>query len=814
MTFAVPVLKHFIYSCRQFLDMQLINRLFRRNNLRLFKVCLILLATQLFAACSVIKHVPDDKYLLNKVEVKSDEKSIPSGDLTQYIKQQPNKRILGFRFHLRVYSLSSAKKATKFGRVFRSIGEPPVIYDSVLVRSSKRNLELYLESKGYYNAVVKDSIKYFKKKADVLYFVYPERPYHISKLNYYIEDTTITALVLADTANRLINPGDLFDTDVLQQERQRIETFLKNSGYYTFSKDYISFTADTSYQKNEAELTLIIKRPVKIDSEGNKVAYSFKRYKIKRIFIYPNYDPIQFIQLKQHGLLDTVYYKDVQFIFSNDPGVKNDAIYNNLKIKPGMLYSQDIVQNTQNSLSSIPLFKFVSISFRENPDTARLYNPFVFEDEVEEKDSLDNIAYLDCYIQLTPHTLQSYQLELVGTNTTGSLGAEGNLTYQHKNIFKGAEVFNIKLRGLIESTQQQINFNNTLEVGGSMSLNLPKYIGLFSSKLSVSKYAPKTQIAASYSFQRRPDYTRTITSLQFGYIWKSGRFLTHNVNPMEINAINIARISSDFQEQINNSFLKYSYINQIVTVSSYGLTFNNQNIQRLSNYTYFKYNLEFSGNILDLTFNMLNRPKDDNGTYKILNTAFSQFVRTDINYTYHQVIDENNTFAYRFFAGIGYPYGNSKALPFEKSYFSGGANSIRAWQARSLGPGSFYQENEAFPSRTSDIRLEANIEYRFKMFWKLEGALFFDAGNIWSLPSIDDRLGAAFRFNTFYKQVALGSGFGFRINLGFFILRTDFGYKVFDPQKIPGTTYRPWVPFQQKFMLKDFTFNFGIGYPF
>lgn len=770
-----------------------------------------LVAILLFAGCAVTKHVPDDMYLLNKVEIKTNSKDIKPYDIESYVKQMPNKRILGFRFHLRVYSLSNPNRSGWINRGLRSIGEDPVLFDSLRVSESSRNILLLLQSKGYYNAKVSDSVRYHGKKVDVYYRVEPNLPYQIRKIGYYIEDSLIRKLVIADTANRLFKSRDLFDIDVLQNERDRLELMLKRNGYYTFSKNFITFTADTNLRTNKADLNFIIKNPQRIDETGVPKPDRFKRYRIRNIYIYPNYDPFRFSSYRDKNELDTVDYSGCKYIFHNDAGIKLEVISSFNQLREGDLYSVDNVTKTQQNLSQIRLFKFVSISFNEvevlqRPDTLNLLP--------DDKPIGEEFGYLDCHIQMVPHTLQSYQVELVGTNTTGSLGAEGTFNYQHKNLFRGAEVFDVKFRGLVETAQQRINMDNTLELGGAVSLTTPKFIGPYSSKVQVDKYAPNTQITASYSFQRRPEYTRIIAGLQYGYTWRGSRFVTHTFNPVELNAISIQKISPEFQAQIDSTFLRYSYISQIVTVTSYNWVFSNQNIKKSANYAYIRYNLELSGNLLNAFSQLTNMPKNTDGAYAFWGTEFSQFIRSDINFTYHQVADENNSFAYRLFVGVGYPYGNSKALPFEKRYFTGGANGIRAWQARSLGPGSYYMPAERFPNRTADIKLEANFEYRFKMVWKLEGALFVDAGNIWSLPGLDDREGAEFRWGKFYEQIALGSGLGIRMNLGFFILRTDFGYKIYDPAINPNEPFKPWVPFNRRFSIRDVTFNFGIGYPF
>ncbi len=776
-----------------------------------FFLSILLLAS----GCAITKHVPDDMYLLNSVKIETRTKEVKPQELESYVKQQPNKRILGFRFHLRLYSLADPRKSGWINKGLRTIGEDPVLFDSLMVAESSRNIFLLLQSKGYYNARVSDSIWLHGKKADVFYSVDPGLPYHIRNISYYIVDTLIRKIVYSDSSNRVFKKGNPFDIEMLQKERDRLEMLLKRNGYYTFSKNFISFTADTNLRSHQVDLSLLIKNPVRIDSDGKSKPENFRRYKIRNIYVYPNYDPFRFNEFVEMGLLDTVFNKGLYFIYNNDPGIKFDVINAFTLIKSDQIFSVDDVSKTQQNLSQIRLFKFVNISFDEVEPTTSIFKDTLNNDfDVTDVSNNETFGLLDCYIQLMPNMLQSYQVELVGTNTTGSLGAEGTFNYQHKNLLKAAEVFDIKFRGLVETALQKLNLNNTLELGGAMSLTTPKFIGPYSSRVKLSKYVPSTQLTASYSFQRRPEYTRVIAGLQFGYVWKDSRYTTHTLNPIELNAIRIIKISDAFSAQIDTTFLKYSYISQIVTLSSYSWVFNNQNTQKANSYAYVRFNFEVSGNTLKALSGLIGKTKNENGAYTFFNTEFSQFIRSDINLTYHQVVDENNSFAYRLFVGVGYPYGNSRALPFEKRYFTGGANGIRAWQARSLGPGSYYVAYESFPNRTADIKLEANFEYRFRMVWKFEGALFVDCGNIWSIPGIDDRKGTIFKWNKFYEQIAIGSGLGIRMNLGFFVLRTDFGYKIFDPAINPNEPYRPWVPLKQKFKITDITFNFGIGYPF
>jgi len=780
---------------------------------------ILLLLAILFTSCRITRNVPDDKYLLNKSTLVVDSKDIKPGDIETYLRQKPNKRIIGFRFHLRLYNTANPNKFKGVSKWLKTIGEEPVILDTFLVKQSVQNINLYLQSKGYYQSFINSSVTYpKKKKANVTYSIMLGEPYKIKNFHYSIEDSTISFLVRKDSLNSLIKKRKPLDSDVLQEERSRIQAYLQNCGYYFFSKDNINFDADTSIGKHKVDLQLNIKNRFIINEFGEKFPVNYLKYKINKVSFYPNYDPRNLVKSNPSIKIDTTVYNGLDFIYTGDPGIVLKVLDQSNQIRPGSIYSDDIVQRTQNNLNSLKLFRMVNIFFAEEViDKSKKTNSdnFLLFDEANKKDSMPT-GSLNCFIQLSNHTLQSYQAEFVGTNTSGAFGTEGNLSYQHKNLFRGAEIFDVKLRGLVETVQKNqssgnLNFKYSIELGGSVGLSLPKFLSPFASKEFIKKYSPRTQIATSYNFQRRPDYTRTIASLLFGYVWKNSKFITHTVNPVEISAINITNISTLFKTQISGKYLENSYKNQIITLSSYSLTLNNQNIQKNTSYTYLRFNVESSGNILAALYSKYGTISIDS-TYKILNTSFSQYLRSDINITYHQLIDNNNAFVYRVFAGVGYPYGNSKALPFDKKYFSGGANGIRAWSARSLGPGSVKVDNSGFFNQTGDIKLEANIEYRYKIFWQLEGAIFFDAGNIWAFK--DENENAIFKPKTFYKQIALGTGTGFRANLGFLTVRFDFGYKVYDPIIDPSVAFKPWVPFQQKFMWSDVAVNFGIGYPF
>lgn len=800
-----------------------------QNKLYFSKGIVLLSLVFFFSAtsCRITRNVPENEYLLDNanltIETNEKKPGVKERELQNYIKQKPNKRVLLFRLHLRMYNLARKGKEKGFSKLLRTIGEEPVLLDTLQTNQSANNLDRYINSKGYYDATVSHTTDIKGERATVNYKITMGDPYRIKRVNYVIEDTLIRNIVLNDTVNSLISVGSRFDTDLLRKERIRIEKRLKEDGYFLFSRDFITFTADTSLGKKMVDLDLVIKDRFIRTEFGDRIPQPYRKHEITSVFIYTGYDPVEYYHLEEEQLLDTVLFDDQKFIFSFSPGIKYKTISDANLIRPGQIYSESVVQKTRDNLNSLRLYRAVNVFFRPDEEAeriARLEDNFLMFDNISLTDSLP-MGKLNCHIQLTPHTLQSYQFDLVGTNTASDIGVEGNLSFQHKNIFKGAEVLDAKFRTMVQFLAGDEAFTNSLEVGGSVGLSFPRFLGPFKGHEYVKRYAPRTQLSLSYNYQRRPDYTRTLAGFNIGYRWRSENKFAHIFIPAELNVINIFSIDDNFLDRIANTYLANSYKNQLVTVTSYGLTYSNQSKQK-KDYMVVRGNVELSGNALNGIFSIVGNKAED-GTYQLFNTSFSQFVRSDVNFIYNQRVDENNTLVYRFFAGAGLPYGNSKALPFEKKYFSGGSTGVRAWHARGLGPGTFVEEKLNVPNQTADIKIEANVEYRFNLFWMLEGALFIDAGNIWAISSADERPGAVFYPNSFYKQIALGTGAGIRMNLGFFTIRVDLGMKLHDPGiKLPSPdnpsqeiVNHNWLPFNKRYVFKDdFTLHFGIGYPF
>jgi len=787
-----------------------------------YSVSIILLFIFLYS-CNPTKYVPKGESLLNENHIKVNRETIKSSELVPYIKQTPNKRIFGARFHLGLYNLSNIKKTRWPHSWLRNIGEEPVIYDSVETDKTRDQIKSYVTSKGYFDGVVTDSVHTNDRKSDVYYDVKLERPYTIRNIKYQIADTNIRKLCYFDSVNCVINRGKPYDVDVFQAERTRFERFIRDRGFYGFSNDYISFIVDSTIGNRQVDITYVIRSFTKLDPDNRVVTESFPIYMIKNVYIYPDFVPKEALEGGDAYLrsLDTTFYKGYYFITNRKKhDVKYDLILQSMYLSAGSYYSVTNTEQTQNHLLGLKIYRLVNITFNDAPENMSLNG-------MELK--------LDCNIQLTLLSQQSYRVELEGTNSAGNLGGALNLIYQHKNLFGGAELFSTKLKGAYSAYTQANNslsasgLSSTEELGIETSLRLPKFMIPFLTLGSfVKKFNPATTLTAAYNYQKLPVYTRTIANLTFGYDWKAGNYQEHIFNPLQFNAVRLPYIQPDYLLKIEKSSYQASaYKDVMILGGTYSYIYNNSR-----DYWFIRFNAETSGNFLSAVYKLASvskRPDSTNysagnkvnNSYFLFGQPFAQYVKGDIDVRYNYKFNDLSSIVYRGFLGIGIPYGNSSAVPFERQYFGGGANDIRAWQVRSLGPGS-YADTSKFLNETADIKLEANAEYRFKLFWILEGAVFLDAGNIWSYNYDPARPGAQFTFKDFYKDIAVGTGVGFRFDLKFVIARIDLGMKLRDPLLGTGPVSAPeslpdrpkWIFLNGPYKRKDFTIVLGIGYPF
>ena len=730
-----------------------------------------------------------------------DNERVDSKELDSYIKPKPNRQILGTKFYLGLYNLSG-KKDNGWNRWLRKIGEAPVLYDDFEKDRNKKQLGLYMRNKGYHHAQVSDSVRTNKKKAQVSYDVVAGIPYEIRNINYHYEDTSLRSLMAPDTVNSLLKHGDLFDVDAMQAERARTETYLRNRGYFNFNREYIYYEVDSFLRTHQVDISIGVKKFILPSEEGYYLMVPHRKYRIEEVYIYPGFDPKRAIADNKAYLegLTTFKYKEFEFRHEDKLKADPDVISQSVFIFPGEDYDAEKVKQSYKHLSSLRIYKLVNIVFEEK-------NP---------ADPYQHDYYpLVCHIQLSPTTSQSYTVELEGTNSAGNLGVGGNLNYTHRNLFGGAENFTTRLSGAVETIKEidQVGFGNMIELGLEARLTFPKFLLPFKTEQFIRKYNPKTSTSISYNYQHRPDYTRSVFQTTFGYNWTSGDFITHIINPLQLNFVKMIDATDEFLDEIKDTYLEYSYEDRLILGANYSFIFTNQDIKKTRDFVFFRTNLESAGPLLKVVAKAIGTKRDSLGRHIMFGNAFAQYVKGDVEFRYFKILNDQTNLVYRIFAGVAYPYKNSITIPYEKQYFTGGANGIRAWQVRNLGPGSFniYDEPTAprYPNQTADVKIEANIEYRFDLFWLLEGALFLDAGNIWSLNKDDDRPGSVFEWNRFYKEFALGTGFGLRMDFSFFVFRFDMGMKVRDPSQAEG---RRWV-----FMNSGYNrpqFNIAIGYPF
>ncbi|GAB4297962.1 MAG: BamA/TamA family outer membrane protein [Marinilabiliales bacterium] len=757
-----------------------------------------------------MKYVPDNEYLLSKVKLKTTNKELDTEELESYIRPKPNRKILGLiRFHLGAYNLFYKEEGSKWrNKIADVIGEEPVLYSDVQVKKSVTQMLLYMQNQGYFNTRISvDTIfRQDKKRAIVKYHIYPGTPYKIDKIEYNIEDDSIASLIFNDTINSYIKKGMIYNLDLMEKERERYTKILRNNGYYYFTKDYIYYLADSNLNDYAINLQINIENPR--NSITDSLNTKHKKYTINNVYFYMNYDSKLILKNPDDYFkkLDTLLIDHVYILYIDKPEVNPKVILRANYLHKGKYYSLYDVEETYKHLIATKNFKIVNISFEPSKDTVNNYS-------------------LDAHIQLTPFYRQSYSTEIVGTNSSGNLGVGGSFNYQHKSLFYNAEVFDFKINGGIErqtilqqdiddETIKEVLSFNTIEFGGETQLTIPRFIFFNEGKNYefTKKYNPQAHINLAYNYQKRSKYTRTIANLSFGYSFVGTKNTMHYVNLFEVNMVDIPVIDSAFYAGLNNPYIRNSYKNYLITSTNYTFIYNNQKINKLKDFHYIRLNIEPAGNFIS-TLNKITKVTNEGGTYLVLNRKYAQYLKSDIDYRFYHYIDKNNKIVYRFFSGVGYPYGNSTSMPFVKQYFCGGANGIRAWPVRGLGPGSYYDSTQVFNYQTGDIKLEMNIEYRFQWFWIVEGALFVDAGNIWAINEKDTREGALFKFDKFYNDIAVGTGFGFRFNFSFFIFRLDFGIKARDPAQASGEKF---VLLNNKSLFKDMisNINIGIGYPF
>lgn len=766
------------------------------------------MALLIAGGCSSSRHVPGGQYLLDKVKITVDSatKEVDSQQMLSYLRQTPNHKMLwSIKFRLGIYNMSGKDTTKWWNRWIRRLGEAPVIYDSLLTEASSEQLRKALINKGFLQASVTTDtlLDRNKRKARVNYNLHPGKPHVITKLNYIFPNDSIKKIAFGEDGEMLLREGDILDRDLLERQRNLVISRLRNNGYYGIGNEAISFVADTTSGSYDTELTMILdyNTPHMVANRERNL----REYVIRKVIYITDYDPSKLLSGQNFEANDTVYYKGIEVLYGPKKYLRPQTLYENCFIMPGSDFREEDVQRTYRALGRLQILKFTDIRF-------------------EEAGNIGDTGLLDAYILLTPGKSQSFSVELEGTNSEGDLGVALGLGYRHLNLGRGSETFNMKATGAYESISGNLEgllHNRYMEYGLDLGISFPKFKAFFLNENFKRKVNATTEFNLKMNYQERPEYTRIISSLGWSYRWtERERHTRHIFTPIDINYVYLPESTNDFIDEIapDNPLLRYSYEDHFIMRLGYSYYHTNKRDQTPFNrefqsdiYTV-RANVETAGNLLYALNSIINRHHDTGADpYKIFGIHYSQYVKGEIDFGYLHVFDERNSLACHAGFGIGYPYGNSRMLPFEKRFYGGGANGVRGWDVRTLGPGSYPGSNSVsdFINQCGDIRLDLSVEYRAKLFWVLELGAFIDAGNIWTIHDYPTQPGGMFRFNTFYKQIALAYGLGLRMDFNYFLIRFDLGMKAHNPAK--GA--EPWPLIHPRWG-RDRSFHFSIGYPF
>ena len=727
----------------------------------------ILFAAVLLTSCAETKYVPDGSYLLDKVKVTVDGKynDVNASKMKSYVRQQENVRWFSmFKLPLGVYSMSGRDSTRWINRLLKGMGEPPVLFDSLKAELTVGDLQQMLYNHGYLDSKVELWTRPKGKRLSTTYKLYPGSAYKIGKLEYQIADPVISReLGLDDSANWGLKTGSQFSVDDLDGERKRITKLLNDRGYYRFHKEFISYEADTTGSGRNVNLRLILN--ANRTEEGEELLHT--RYKVRNVFFESGAKDDSVIHLRRKVLAESTYIRENGY------------------------YSGSDLQNTYSHFGRLGAVKYTNIQFQELPDS----------------------ALLDCHIRLQTNKPSTLSFQPEGTNTAGDLGAAATLTYQNRNLFRGSENLSVELRGAYEAIEGLEGYSNQdfIEYSVETKLTFPRFIMPFINAETRRRVNATSEVSLLYDLQDRPEFHRRLWSAAWRYRWArpSGRY-QYQLDLLDVNYVLMPWISETFKRlylddvSSRNAILRYNYQDLFITKTGFGFAYNNGT-------TALKTNIETAGNLFNLMSELTGASKNSQGQYKVFNIAYAQYVKGDVDITRIVQFDYSNQLVFHAGLGLAWPYGNSTLLPFEKRYFSGGANSLRGWAVRGIGPGRYKGTDGRidFINQTGDMKLDLNMEYRTHLFWKLDGALFVDAGNIWTLRAYPDQPGGQFSFKDFPQQIAANYGLGFRFNFDYFIVRFDLGMKAVNP-----AYDEEHYPIAHPRLSRDFAFHFAVGHPF
>ena len=732
----------------------------------------------LLSSCNITKFVPQGEYLLHDVKVKvEDSKEVVPSDLMKYVQQKQNTEILGFwKLELAIYntgSLDTSKWTTKNAQ---RIGEAPVIFSSEMADASVLQLKRAMHNKGYFEATVDTSMSLKDRKLDLVYHVTANEPYLVGMYDVDFQQPDLLSIA-QNHREALVYSGAQFDADLLNQERQRVSSAMRRRGYFYFDAECLRYVADSTRAERQVDVRMGLQPQIE-ELPASEKKKLFTQYYVSKVYFHLDYD------LNRVPTDESMYsssYDGYVFTWVGDKLLREKVLMRNCPIRPGERYDERLVERTYARMNQLAPIKYVDISFEE-----------VSENE------------LNCHIVLSRSKLNSFSTELEGTYSAGDWGIAAGVGYANRNLFRGAEELSLDARASYEWRQ---NGGRAIEAKTSAQVRFPSDVS----------------IDLGYNFQNRPDeYTRSIFNGGLQYRLNQRRYgLNHQFRLIDISYVYLPWISDAFRDQFlqSTNILKYSYENHFIVGIGYSGNYTSYQSRRPNrSYVNVYYNVETAGNLLRLLAEPCSFKVDESsGNYTLFNTQFAQFAKADLSVTYNQVVRPNHRLVWHADVGVAVPYGNSQTIPFEKRYFAGGSNSVRGWSARTLGPGGYKGSGDwiDFNNQSGDVRLNLNLEYRAKVWSIIELAAFFDAGNIWTVFDYSAQPFGVFRWNEFYKQIAMAYGMGVRLDLTFFILRMDMGVKLYDPCRLYDGSGTQWRTAGNGLNWKDdFALHFAIGYPF
>lgn len=760
------------------------------------------------AACSPTRYVPQGHYLLDDVLLKVNDstETLSSQNMMTYVRQRPNNRVLHIsRLRLGFYNMSGTDSTKWWNKWMRKLGEAPVVFDAGAAEADSAMLLRAMRNAGFLGSSVSidSTVNHKGRRIRLRYTLDAGRPHVINSVDYVFPNDSLRDLVMRDSMRFIVRPGRRLDREMLEEQREWITQRLRNRGYWAFSKEFITFNADTTAGSRLVDLTMTVHPPYPADA-GKVNLDTHRQYRLRDITVIADFDGDDYLVPRRRSDLDTVDYKGLRILYEGKEYLRPSVIYENCFLRPGTRFRQRDVDNTYSAFGRLQILKFVQVRLVPAPG--------------------DNPGLIDAYVLLTPGKSQSISLEVEGTNSEGDLGVALGLNYTHRNAGRGSETLNFKLRGSYQAIGGHLDgfiHNRFMEYGLETSVTFPKFKAPFLQESFKRKIKASTELHLSINYQERPEYTRIISTAGWSYKWTehSQRF-RYTLTPIDINYVYLPKSTNDFLDLIapDNPLLRYSYEDHFIMRLGFNFYYTNKRrpsafrLRRQKDIVTVRAQGETAGNLLFAISRIAepHRPFREN-PYKVFGIRYSQYVRADADATYLRIFDRRNSLACHLGLGIGVPYGNSSILPFEKRFYGGGANGVRGWDVRTLGPGRFPGTNSVsdFIYQCGDIRLNMSVEYRAKLFWVVEAGVFIDAGNIWTIHNYETQPYGMFRFKSFYKELAAAYGVGLRLDFNYFLVRLDLGMKAHNP----AIDQEPWPLIHPKWG-RDHSFHFSIGYPF